>query len=52
MVHTDDIDAAYDHAVSLGFEVVFGIARYPGMSFFNIRDEDGNILTVTQSHRQ
>jgi catechol 2,3-dioxygenase-like lactoylglutathione lyase family enzyme len=30
-VHTDDIDAAETHAISLGFEVVYGIMRYPGM---------------------
>lgn len=47
---TQDIDAAYDHAVQLGFQVVYGIMRLNKVSFFNIRDEDGNILTVSQEH--
>jgi catechol 2,3-dioxygenase-like lactoylglutathione lyase family enzyme len=47
---TSDIDAAHRHALDLGFEVVFGIARYPNASFFNVRDPDGNILTVCQEH--
>ncbi|WP_199613628.1 VOC family protein [Paenibacillus alkalitolerans] len=47
-VHTDDIYAAREHAESLGFKVVYGIARHPGMSYFNIRDEDGNVITVIQ----
>lgn len=47
---TDDIDAAHRHALELGFEVVYGIARYSQVSFFNVRDPDGNILTVSQDH--
>jgi catechol 2,3-dioxygenase-like lactoylglutathione lyase family enzyme len=46
---TRDIDKAHKHAQGLGFEVVYGIVRLPQVSFFNIRDEDGNILTVSQS---
>jgi catechol 2,3-dioxygenase-like lactoylglutathione lyase family enzyme len=47
---TVDIDGALKHAQELGFQVVYGIARYPKVSFFNIRDEDGNIITVSQDH--
>ncbi|MBB6671056.1 VOC family protein [Cohnella nanjingensis] len=45
-----DIDKAKDEAVRLGFEVVYGIARLPSVSFFNIRDADGNLITVSQDH--
>ncbi|MCD9023621.1 VOC family protein [Cohnella silvisoli] len=49
-VSTKNIDKARDEAVNLGFDVVYGIIRLPQVSFFNIRDEDGNILTVSQDH--
>ncbi|MBP1989325.1 VOC family protein [Paenibacillus eucommiae] len=48
-IHTDDIDAAHDFVIPLGFEIVYGIKHFPGMAFFNMRDEDGNILTIVQS---
>lgn len=47
---TPDIDAACEHAQQLGFEVVYGIVRLDRVSFFNIRDEDGNVITVCQDH--
>lgn len=49
-VHTDDIDAARAHAEALGFTVIYGIERYPSVSFFNIRDVDQNVLSVCQQH--
>ncbi|MCZ8522858.1 MULTISPECIES: VOC family protein [Paenibacillus] len=48
-LETGDIDAAYRRAQELEFEDVFGIARTPRVSFFNLRDGDGNILTISQS---
>jgi catechol 2,3-dioxygenase-like lactoylglutathione lyase family enzyme len=49
-LNTTDIEAACQHARDLGFQVVFGIVHYPKVSYFNVRDEDGNIITVSQSH--
>ncbi|WP_223192830.1 VOC family protein [Paenibacillus sedimenti] len=49
-LNTVDIEGAHRHAEELGFQVVYGIARYPQVSFFNIRDEDGNIITISQNH--
>lgn len=48
---TYNIYDAHRHAVEIGFEVTFGIAQYPQVSFFNIRDEDGNIITISQDHK-
>ncbi|UUZ83514.1 VOC family protein [Paenibacillus sp. P26] len=47
---TRDIDAAYRQAQELGFQITYGIVRYPQVSFFNIRDADGNIITISQDH--
>lgn len=49
-VNANDIDAARAHAEKLGFTVIFGIERNSYISFFNIRDPDGNVLTVCQNH--
>jgi predicted enzyme related to lactoylglutathione lyase len=49
-VNTDNIDAARAHAEKLGFKVILGIERYTQVSFFNIRDIDGNVLMVCQNH--
>ncbi|WP_409344063.1 VOC family protein [Paenibacillus sp. MBLB4367] len=48
-VSTDDIEGARRHAQELGFQIVYDIVHYPKVSFFNIRDRDGNILTVSQN---
>ncbi|AFH60043.1 VOC family protein [Paenibacillus caseinilyticus] len=48
-LETRDIDAAYRRAQELEFEAVFGISRHSRVSFFNLRDGDGNILTISQS---
>jgi catechol 2,3-dioxygenase-like lactoylglutathione lyase family enzyme len=47
---TQDIDGACQHARDLGFQVEFGIVHSAKASYFNIRDEDGNIITVSQNH--
>jgi predicted enzyme related to lactoylglutathione lyase len=49
-LNTKDIDKAREEAVKLGYEVVHGIVHLPPVSYFNIRDEDGNILMVSQDH--
>lgn len=49
---TYNIDDAHRHALELGFQVTYGIVRYPQVSFFNIRDEDGNIITISQDHSE
>jgi predicted enzyme related to lactoylglutathione lyase len=49
-LNTKDIDKAREEAVNLGYEVVHGIVHLPPVSYFNIRDEDGNILMVSQDH--
>ncbi|MCC3376594.1 VOC family protein [Cohnella sp. REN36] len=45
-----DIDRAREEAVRLGFEVVYGIQRLGPVSYFNIRDIDGNVITISQEH--
>ncbi|RKN71904.1 VOC family protein [Paenibacillus ginsengarvi] len=48
-VYTDNIDAAYDFALSAGFEADGGIVRTPGEVSFRIRDEDNHTVIVVQS---
>ncbi|QHW31043.1 hypothetical protein GZH47_09360 [Paenibacillus rhizovicinus] len=43
-----DIERAKSEALQHGFEVVYDIQRLPTVSYFNIRDEDGNVLMITQ----
>lgn len=47
---TYDIDKAAKEARDIGFEIVYGIQRLPSVSFFNIRDEDGNVAMICQEH--
>lgn len=47
---TYDIDKAAKEAGDIGFEIVYGIQRLPSVSFFNIRDEDGNVAMICQEH--
>lgn len=49
-VGTMDIEGALRHAEELGFQIACGIVHYPQVSFFNIRDRDGNTITVSQDH--
>jgi catechol 2,3-dioxygenase-like lactoylglutathione lyase family enzyme len=49
-LRTHDIDKALQQATELGFELVYGIVRLDPVSYFNIKDEDGNILMVCQDH--
>jgi predicted enzyme related to lactoylglutathione lyase len=49
-LNTRHIEKARQHAIELGFEVVYGIVHLAQVSYFNIRDEDGNILMVSQDH--
>lgn len=50
-VSASDLEGAYRHAQELGFQIVYGIVHFPAVSFFNIRDSDGNIITVSQDHK-
>ncbi|MBM7565912.1 VOC family protein [Paenibacillus sacheonensis] len=45
---THDIERAKSEALQHGFEIALDIQRLPSVSYFNIRDEDGNVLTITQ----
>lgn len=47
---TYDIDKAAKEAGNIGFEIIYGIQRLPSVSFFNIRDEDGNVVMICQEH--
>lgn len=47
---TYDIHRAAEEVKALGFEIVYGIERLPMVSYFNMRDVDGNILMITQDH--
>ncbi|GIO34543.1 MULTISPECIES: hypothetical protein [Paenibacillus] len=37
-------------AGQISSSLTYGIQRLPQVSFFNIRDEDGNIVMVCQQH--
>lgn len=51
-VHTDDIDAAYEEAQRLGFEIVHPLTTEPwGVRRFLVRAPDGNVVNVVR-HRQ
>jgi predicted enzyme related to lactoylglutathione lyase len=50
-VHTDDVDAAYEEALRLGYEIVQPIATEPwGVRRFFVRAPDGNVINVVR-HR-
>jgi predicted enzyme related to lactoylglutathione lyase len=50
-VHTDDVEAAYQEAQELGYEIVHPITTEPwGVHRFLVRAPDGNIVNVVQ-HR-
>ncbi|MBO7743801.1 VOC family protein [Paenibacillus sp. MWE-103] len=43
-----DIERAKREALGHGFELAFDVRRLPTVAYFNLRDEDGNVVTVTQ----
>jgi catechol 2,3-dioxygenase-like lactoylglutathione lyase family enzyme len=50
-VHTDDVDAAYEDAQRLGFEIVHPLTTEPwGVRRFFVRAPDGNVINVV-NHR-
>lgn len=49
-LNTYHIDQAAKEAQEIGFEVIYGIQRLPNVSYFNIRDEDGNVVMICQEH--
>jgi predicted enzyme related to lactoylglutathione lyase len=50
-VHTDDVDAAYEEAQRLGFEIVHPLTTEPwGVRRFFVRAPDGNVINVV-NHR-
>ncbi|PYI53433.1 VOC family protein [Paenibacillus flagellatus] len=49
MFDCTDIDAAYAHAASRGMSVFQPIERHGDVSFFTLRDPDGNLVMVCQS---
>jgi predicted enzyme related to lactoylglutathione lyase len=50
-VHTDDVDAAYEEAHRLGFEIVHPLTTEPwGVRRFFVRAPDGNVINVV-NHR-
>lgn len=51
-VHTPDVDAAYEEAVSLGYEIVHPITTEPwGVRRFFVRAPDGNVINIVL-HRE
>lgn len=51
-VHTDDVDAAYDEARQLGYEIVHPLTTEEwGVRRFLVRAPDGNVVNVVQ-HRE
>jgi predicted enzyme related to lactoylglutathione lyase len=50
-VHTDDVEAAYDEAQKLGYEIVHPLTTEPwGVRRFFVRAPDGNVLNIVH-HR-
>ncbi len=48
-VLTDDVEAAYDEAQRLGFEIVHPSTTEPwGVRRFLVRAPDGNVVTVVR----
>ncbi|OBB04890.1 glyoxalase [Mycobacteriaceae bacterium 1482268.1] len=46
-VHTDDVDAAYEEAQQLGYEIVHPLTTEPwGVRRFFVRAPDGNVINV------
>jgi predicted enzyme related to lactoylglutathione lyase len=50
-VHTDDVEAAYEEAQALGYEIVHPITTEPwGVRRFLVRAPDGNVINIV-NHR-
>lgn len=50
-VHAQDVDAAYEEALKLGYEIVHPLTTEPwGVRRFLVRAPDGNVVNVVQ-HR-
>lgn len=46
-VHTDDVEAAYDEARKLGYEIVHPLTTEPwGVRRFFVRAPDGNVINI------
>lgn len=46
-VHTDDVEAAYDEARRLGYEIVHPLTTEPwGVRRFFVRAPDGNVINI------
>ena len=50
MLHTDDIDKAYQLVVKNGGEIIREIERDEMVSFFNFKDMDENMVMICQHH--
>ncbi|QSS98623.1 VOC family protein [Pontibacillus sp. ALD_SL1] len=44
--HTDDVDASYLYVKELGYTITSDITRFEDLSFFTIKDPDGNIIMI------
>lgn len=50
-VHADDVDAAYEEAQRLGYEIVHPLTQEPwGVRRFFVRAPDGNVINIV-NHR-
>jgi catechol 2,3-dioxygenase-like lactoylglutathione lyase family enzyme len=46
-IHTDDVEAAYEEAQRLGYEIVYPLTTEPwGVRRFFVRAPDGNVLNI------
>jgi uncharacterized protein len=50
MLHTEDVDKAYQLVTQNGGEIIREIERDEMVSFFNFKDPDGNMVMVCQEH--
>jgi catechol 2,3-dioxygenase-like lactoylglutathione lyase family enzyme len=51
-VHADDVDAAYDEARRLGYDIVHPLTTESwGVRRFFVRAPDGNVINIVAHHR-
>ena len=50
-VHTDDVEAAYEEALELGYDIVHPISTESwGVRRFLVRAPDGNVINIVDHH--
>lgn len=47
-LHTSDIDQSYHYVKELNYQIDSEVIRFDDVSFFNVRDLDGNIIMICE----